>query len=86
MTWSAPSGGNAVAITGYELTWTPATGGGSMVATTDGSTPTTISGLNSNTEYTIRIAASSGSGNGDMSDPETGTTGKSQEAIKLGKF
>ncbi|XP_076806341.1 receptor-type tyrosine-protein phosphatase H-like isoform X2 [Clavelina lepadiformis] len=77
--WSAPSGGNAVIVTGYELSWTPADGAGSMTATTDGSTSTTISGLNSNTEYTIRVTATtSGSGNGDKSDAVTGTTAFSQ--------
>ncbi|XP_076806314.1 receptor-type tyrosine-protein phosphatase H-like isoform X2 [Clavelina lepadiformis] len=75
VTWSAPSGGNAVAITGYVLTWTPPTGAGSMVATTDLSSPTTISGLNSNTEYSIQVTATSGSGNGDVSDAVKGTTG-----------
>ncbi|XP_076804781.1 fibronectin-like [Clavelina lepadiformis] len=75
VTWTkSPSAGDAVVITGYELAWTPATGGGSMMATTDGSTPTTISGLNSNTEYTIQVIATSGSGNGDASDAVTGTT------------
>ncbi|XP_076806417.1 fibronectin-like isoform X2 [Clavelina lepadiformis] len=75
VTWSAPSGGNAVAITGYELAWTPATGGGSMMVSTDGSTPTTISGLNSNTEYTIQVTATtSGSGTGDKSDAVTEIT------------
>ncbi|CAK8684508.1 unnamed protein product [Clavelina lepadiformis] len=82
VTWSAPSGGNAVDITGYELTWTPADGAGSMTATTDGSTPTTISGLNSNTEYSIQVTATtSGSGNGDASDAVTGTTAPPAPAI-----
>ncbi|XP_076804882.1 receptor-type tyrosine-protein phosphatase F-like [Clavelina lepadiformis] len=74
LTWDTPSGGNAATITGYVLTWTPADGDGSMTATTDLSSPTTISGLNSNTEYSIRVTATSSSGNGDESDAVTGTT------------
>ena len=83
VTWDAPSGGDAVAITGYVLTWTPADGGGSMMVSTDGSTPTTISGLNSNTEYSIRVTSTSSSGNGDASDAVTGTTGNVQKAVTV---
>ncbi|XP_076804893.1 fibronectin-like [Clavelina lepadiformis] len=74
LTWTAPEdGGGANEITGYKVSWSPAEDAGFDL--TGKAETTTITGLHSNTEYSIQVAAQSSSGvDGEISDAEAGTT------------
>ena len=72
LSWNEPgTGGCATTITGYKISCTPPHG----TTTTGDEASAEISGLNSNTDYNITVAAQSLTGDGDESDLVNGTTG-----------
>ncbi|CAK8684489.1 unnamed protein product [Clavelina lepadiformis] len=71
LSWNEPgTGGCATTITGYKISCTPPHG----TTTTGDEASAEISGLNSNTDYNITVAAQSLTGDGDESDLVNGTT------------
>ncbi|MGZ4493439.1 MAG: fibronectin type III domain-containing protein [Nocardioides sp.] len=74
LTWTAPAA-NGSAITGYEVTSTPAGGTPTTVSTGSTATSYTLSGLTNGTAYTVTVAAVNGVGTGPDSAAVTATPG-----------
>ena len=77
MTWEAPEDINGV-ILGYTIDWTPTDNGGS-VNVTEGN-QTTLTMLQSCTEYTVTVTCTTGGGEG---SPSTEALGKTETESKL---
>ena len=77
VTWEAPEDINGV-ILGYTIDWTPTDNGGSMNVT-DGN-QTTLTKLQSCTEYTVIVTCTTGGGVG---SPSTEVLGETETGSKL---
>jgi DNA-binding beta-propeller fold protein YncE len=81
--WAAPASDDGAAITGYVVSYAPASGGSSLTLNISNTTSIVVGGLAPQTRYSVSIVAENSVGTGRASTTVTASTGAPPSSIGL---